>query len=77
MINQCLHFRRIHARVWRAAWSNLSARSQEVIANDIMHSSDEYKWFEKKVVDDTMRFFEDPQYHDNDPLTWRLEGVSY
>jgi hypothetical protein len=72
---QSLHYRRIHARVWRAAWSNLQGKVRNVISQDSLHVSQEYAWFENKVEQDANRIFEDSNYYDNDPLTFKFEQV--
>lgn len=68
-----LHYWRIHQRVCRRVFFDLPDSVRDVIAADSDHESLEYKWFEKKVADDTQRLFEDPQYYDNDPLTFRYD----
>jgi len=59
------HYWRIHARVARRILTDLPERVRHVIAHDEDHETEEYKWFEKKVTEDALRLFEDPQYYDN------------
>lgn len=65
------HFRRIHQRVARALWGDLGLRTQDIIANDTEHKSEEFKWFEEKVMADATRIYEDSEYHDNNPWTFK------
>jgi hypothetical protein len=48
---------------------------QDIIASDALHLTQEYAWFETKVAQDATRIFEDSNYYDNDPLTFRFEGL--
>jgi hypothetical protein len=48
---------------------------QNVIASDSLHTSPLYEWFENKVAQDAQRIFEDSNYYDNDPLTFKFEGL--
>jgi hypothetical protein len=65
------HFWRIHKRVCRRVFFDLPDSVKDVIAADSTHESAEYKWFDKKVADDTQRLYEDPQYYDNEAFTFR------
>ena len=66
------HYLRIHRRVCRRAWLELPSNMKHIIANDVNHTSDEYKWFENKVNADTQRLYEDPNYYDNAEYTFRI-----
>jgi hypothetical protein len=50
--------------------------TREVIAGDTSHETPEFKWFAKKVDEDTSRLFNDPGYYDNAPYTWRVPKSS-
>lgn len=59
------HYRRIHARVSRRLWSDLDTDIRDIIANDPLHLTEAYKWFETKVKADATRLYEDSSYYDN------------
>jgi hypothetical protein len=65
------HYWRIHARVARRVLSDLPEPIRHVIANDALHESEDFKWFEKKVTEDAVRLFEDPSYYDNSQDSFR------
>ena len=64
MLNS-IHEQRIHGRVTKRLWSDLSVHQRDIIAADIAHTSEEFKWFEAKVNADSQRLIEDPTYYDN------------
>ena len=75
-----LHFQRIHARVWRRVWLDLPLHTREVIANDTLHETTAFKSFENKVMNDARLLYEDPNYYDNLPNTFkysRVEPIAY
>lgn len=59
------HYWRIHARVTRRVWADTPRHVRDVIAADSDHTTEEFRWFDKKVGEDTKRLFEDPNYYDN------------
>lgn len=65
------HYWRIHNRVARRILLDCSERVRHIIAQDIAHESEEYKWFVKKVNEDATRLFEDPTYYDNTQFTFK------
>lgn len=65
------HYWRIHERVTRRAWADVSKNMRKVIASDSEHKSDEFKWFNGMVNDTTKRLFEDENYYDNLAYTFR------
>ena len=67
-----LHYWRIHARVTRRVWSDMTIAQREVVAADDTQTSDISKWFVNKVNADTQRLFEDPAYYDNDPYSFKV-----
>ena len=67
-----MHFWRIHNRVARRVLLDTPEHIRHIIANDAAHTTEEYKWFEKKVNEDTTRLFEDPDYYDNVEFTFRI-----
>jgi hypothetical protein len=69
-----LHYWRIHSRVCRRLWTDISERTRHIIASDSEHETEEYKWFEKKVAEDTQRLFEDPTYYDNAEFSFRVNS---
>jgi hypothetical protein len=66
------HYLRIHRRVARRLWTDLSQRQRDIIAADDLHATDEFKWFEAKVNTDALRLYEDPAYYDNQEHTFRI-----
>lgn len=64
------HYWRIHARIARRMLLDMPARVKFIVANDSEHTSEEYKWFERKVNDDARRLFEDGEYYDNQEWTF-------
>ena len=66
------HYERIHARVARRLWAYLPLKTRDIIANDVSHATDEFKWFEAKVETDATRLYEDPSYYDNGEFTFRV-----
>lgn len=64
------HFWRIHQRVTKRLLSDLPATVQATIASDSL--ADESKWFETKVMTDATRLYEDENYYDNAPETFRI-----
>ena len=66
------HFWRIHAKVARRLWLDLSDRERLIIASDADHVSDTFEWFDKKVMADATRLYEDPTYFDNQEFTFRV-----
>jgi len=68
---QSLHYRRIHAKVAKRLWTDLSVRQREDIANDVEHTGETFRWFDKKVAEDAQRLYEDPSYYDNLDATFR------
>lgn len=66
-----IHFWRIHQRVMRRLWTELTLPIQDIIANDTEHKSEEFKWFEDKVMTDATRLYEDENYHDNNIWTFK------
>ena len=72
-----LHFNRIHARVCRRLWSDIPVRTREIIANDILHESQEYQWFNSKVMTDAIRLWEDPAYYDNSDFSFRVSRTEH
>jgi hypothetical protein len=65
------HFWRIHQRVMRRMWQDLSTYTQDIIANDVDHTTEEFKWFEAKALADATRLYEDEAYHDNNIWTFK------
>ena len=70
-----MHFWRIHSRVARRVLLDTPEHIRHIIANDAAHTTEEYKWFEKKVNEDTTRLFEDSNYHDNSPESFKYSKV--
>ena len=70
-----MHFWRIHNRVARRVLLDTPERIRHIIANDAAHTTEEYKWFEKKVNEDTTRLFEDSNYYDNSPESFKYSKV--
>jgi len=66
------HYWRIHARVARRILTDLPEPVRHVIAHDASHTSEDYKWFEKKVNEDAARLFQDETYYDNSAFTFRF-----
>jgi hypothetical protein len=66
-----LHYWRIHARVARRLWTDISQRTRDAIAYDVEHTGEQFKWFASKVDADTQRLFEDASYYDNLEATFR------
>jgi hypothetical protein len=66
------HYWRIHNRVARRILLDTPERTRHIIAHDAAHETQEYKWFEKKVTEDTKRLFEDPSYYDNSAFSFRV-----
>jgi hypothetical protein len=44
---------------------------RHIIANDALHVTPEYQWFEKKLNEDAKRLFEDPSYYDHSIESWK------
>lgn len=65
------HYWRIHARVARRVWTDANDRVRTVIASDAAHETEEFKWYQKKVADDTARLFEDGEYYDNTQFSFK------
>lgn len=65
------HYWRIHKRVSMRVWQDTPDRVRLIIAADASHETEEYKWFAKKVDEDTNRLFEDPAYYDNTQFSFR------
>jgi len=72
-----LHFWRIHAKVARRVWGDLSSNLRDIIANDNLHETEEFKWFNSKTMDDAMRLFTDPSYYDNESFTFKTSNYSF
>ena len=70
-----MHFWRIHSRVARRVLLDTPEHIRHIIANDAAHTTEEYKWFEKKVNEDTTRLFEDSNYYDNFPESFKYSKV--
>jgi hypothetical protein len=66
------HYWRIHARVARRILTDLPEIVRHGIAHDDSHTSEDYKWFAKKVNEDTERLFQDGTYYDNCEFTFRI-----
>ena len=66
------HYWRIHNRVARRILLDIPECVRHVIASDDLHETQEYKWFEAKVNEDTKRLFEDPSYYDNQEFSFRV-----
>ena len=64
-MSKSLHYQRIHAKVAKRLWTDLSVRQRDEIASDTTHTGETFRWFEKKVADDAQRLYEDPSYYDN------------
>jgi hypothetical protein len=71
------HYWRIHRRVCRRIFFDLPFYVRDVIAADHLHETQDYKWFEKKVAEDTQRLFDDPTYYDNDSLSFRIHSSKF
>ena len=71
------HYWRIHGRVTRRLWSDLPERIRHIIASDVAHETPEFQWFEKKVNEDALVLFNDPDYYDNDPWTFKVSKRGY
>lgn len=65
-----MHYWRINARVARRVWTDCPGYIRDIIANDTTKSSEAYKWFVKKVDDDTNYLYLDADYYDNNPDTF-------
>lgn len=74
---KCMHYWRIHARVTRRILTDLPERLRYEIANDSSHESESFKWFDKKVAEDTSRLFLDPTYYDNSQFTFQVSRVEH
>lgn len=68
---KCSHYWRIHARVARRILTDLPEIVRHGIAHDASHTSEDYKWFEKKVNEDAERLFQDETYYDHSIASWR------
>lgn len=66
------HFWRIHQRVLRRVWQELPDITRDQIANDVLHDTELYKWFDAKVNSDALRLYEDEAYYDNQEWTFRI-----
>ncbi len=66
------HYWRIHARIARRILTDLPPHIRHVIASDVSHTTEHFKWFHKKVNDDAQRLFEDPAHYDNQAYTFRV-----
>lgn len=64
------HYWRINARVARRVWTDCPGYIRDIIANDVLHVTEVYKWFVKKVEDDTNHLYLDENYYDNAPNTF-------
>jgi hypothetical protein len=71
------HFWRIHAKVIRRIWGDLPDSIRDTIVDDSLHTTEEFKWFNNKVMEDAMRLFVDPSYYDNDPFTFKNSNYSF
>jgi len=65
------HYWRIHRRVCRRVFFDLPFSVRDTIAADSNHESHDYKWFEKKVAEDTERLYLDETYYDNSEFSFR------
>ena len=65
------HYWKIHAKMAKRLWSDLSVRQREIIASDVLHLTEDFKWFETKVAIDAERLFSDPSYYDNSEFSFR------
>jgi|GEM_PF-3028474 hypothetical protein len=70
-----LHYWKIHGRVAKRLLGDLDRYTQALIANDALHLSETFKWFENKVANDTERLFSDEHYYDNRPETFKYSRV--
>lgn len=69
-----LHYLRIQRRVIRRLLLELPPSIRDIIANDVEHKTEQYKWFDKKVKADALRLYEDANYYDNQVHTVLIEG---
>lgn len=74
MAKKSAHYWRIHARVCKRVFTDLSQDVRDIITHDVEHTSETYKWFEDKVHQDTMRLYEDGTYYDNDRFSFRFSA---
>jgi hypothetical protein len=72
-----LHFWRIHSKVARRIWGDLPDNIRDVIADDSLHTTEEFKWFDNKTMEDSMRLFMDPSYYDNESFTFKNSNYSF
>ena len=77
MDQKSMHFLRIHAAVAKRLWSELTDRVSYAIARDENHESEEFRWFEEKVMRDATHLYEDPNYYRNDPFTFGHSQEEY
>jgi len=70
-----LHYWRIHARVTKRVWTDLDVDTREILANDVLHLTSVYQWFEAKVNADTERLYSDPDYYDNAEFSFRVSKI--
>lgn len=64
-INNYPHYLWIHKKVEAAAFQRLPQRVRDVIANDALHVTEEFRWFIAHVQNDAKRLYEDPAWWGN------------
>ena len=70
-MSESLHYQRIHAKVAKHLWTDLSVRQRDEIASDVAHKGETFRWFEKKVAEDAERLYSDGSYYDNLEASFR------
>jgi hypothetical protein len=65
--SDCKHFWDLHRIFARQLWDSLSVSSREIIANDVDHSSEMFKYFEASVMSETRQVFLNEEHKLNNP----------